>query len=90
MTVELTPEQEHRIEALLDSGAYGSVQEVVDACLSAHEQSTERHFEGGVEELEALLLEGLHSAELPEKEFRASVDRATGALLAGNKVHEKR
>lgn len=74
MTLELTPEQEHRIQALLESGAYGSVQEVVDACLSAYMQNTELHFEGAPEELEGLLLEGLNSPELSEKEFWGSVD----------------
>jgi len=90
MTVELTPDQELRIRALLDNGAYGSVREVVDACLSAFEQNTEQHFEGSAGELENLLLEGLSSPELPEDEFWNSVDRATGALLAGSQARRKR
>lgn len=39
MTVELKPEQEHRITEALRSGAYGSVDDVIDRALEVlHEQ----------------------------------------------------
>jgi putative addiction module CopG family antidote len=88
MTVDLTPDQEHRIQALLERGVYGSVEEVVDACLRAVEQHVESNFKGNSEQLEKLLLEGLNSPELSEQEFWSSVDGATEALLAGNKAHQ--
>jgi Arc/MetJ-type ribon-helix-helix transcriptional regulator len=40
MTIHLTPEQEHRLRAVLDRGAYKSVEEVVEAALTAVEQRT--------------------------------------------------
>ncbi len=38
MTIHLTPEQESQIRAVLDRGAYNSVEEVVEAGLTAVEQ----------------------------------------------------
>ena len=40
MTINLTPEQERRLQALMSRGAYESVEEVVDAALAAVEQRT--------------------------------------------------
>ena len=40
MTINLTPEQERRIQAVLSRGAYESVEEVVEAALTAVEQRT--------------------------------------------------
>jgi putative addiction module CopG family antidote len=63
MPLQLTPEQERRIQSFVDSGSYNSVADVVDAALVAFEQQANPGFEGTQEELEALLLEGLHSGE---------------------------
>jgi Arc/MetJ-type ribon-helix-helix transcriptional regulator len=35
MTVHLTPEQEQRIEAILHNGAYQTIEDVVEAALTA-------------------------------------------------------
>lgn len=35
MTIRLTPEQERRVQAVISGGAYGSVDEVVEAALRA-------------------------------------------------------
>jgi len=40
MTIRLTPEQERRIRAVLSRGAYESVDQVVEAALTAVEQRT--------------------------------------------------
>src|SRR3981189_2550141 len=40
MTIHLMPEQERRIQAVLSRGAYESVEEVVEAALTAVEQRT--------------------------------------------------
>jgi Arc/MetJ-type ribon-helix-helix transcriptional regulator len=40
MTIHLTPEQERRLRAVLDGGSYKSVEEVVEAALTAVEQRT--------------------------------------------------
>jgi Arc/MetJ-type ribon-helix-helix transcriptional regulator len=40
MTINLTPEQERRLQAVMSRGAYESVEEVVDAALAAVEQRT--------------------------------------------------
>jgi Arc/MetJ-type ribon-helix-helix transcriptional regulator len=84
MTLHLTPEQERRIQAVIGSGAYESIEEVLEAALSAVEQRTNPEFDGTNNELEALLLEGLDSDELPEKEFWESVDKRT-AMLSDHK-----
>jgi len=86
MTIHLTPEQERRIRAVLDRGSYKSVEEVVEAALSAVEQRSVPGFAGTAEELDALLAEGLASKELTEDEFWSSVSKQTDALLAEHKT----
>ena len=82
MTIRLTPEQERRIRAVLSRGAYESVDQVVEAALTAVEQRTVPGFAGTPEELDTLLPEGLASKELTEDEFWSSVAKQTDALLA--------
>jgi Arc/MetJ-type ribon-helix-helix transcriptional regulator len=82
MTVHLTTEQEQRIQAIIHSGAYGTVQDVMDAAIAAVEQRAGPGFDGTEAELEALLLAGMDSPEIPEDEFWNSVDHATNAMLA--------
>jgi len=82
MTIRLTPEQERRIRAVLSRGAYESVDQVVEAALTAVEQRTVPGFAGTPEELDTLLAEGLASKELTEDEFWSSVAKQTDALLA--------
>ena len=53
MTIHLTPEQERRLRAVLDRGAYKSVEEVVEAALTAVEQRTVPGFARTPEELDA-------------------------------------
>ena len=86
MTIRLTPEQERRLRAVLDRGAYKSVEEVVEAALTAVEQRTVPGFAGTLEELDTLLAEGLASKQLTEDEFWSSVDKQTDALLAEHKT----
>src|SRR5271169_6381343 len=86
MTIHLTPEQERRVQAVISRGAYESVQEVVEAALTAVEQRTVPGFAGTEEELDALLAEGLASKELTEDEFWSSVSKRTNALLAEHKT----
>ncbi len=86
MMINLTPEQEQRIQKIISSGAYDSVEEVVDAALVTVEQATVPGFEGTQQELEALLAEGLASKMLTEEEFWSSVTRRTNALRAEQKA----
>jgi Arc/MetJ-type ribon-helix-helix transcriptional regulator len=86
MAIHLTPEQERRVYDVMSRGAYGSVEEVVDAALAAVEQRTVPGFAGTPEELDALLAEGLASKELAEDEFWDSVNARTNALLATHKT----
>src|SRR6266446_6152349 len=79
MTIHLTPEQERRLRAVLDRGAYKSVEEVVEAALTAVEQRTVPGFAGTPEELDTLLAEGLASKQLTEDEFWSSVSKRTDA-----------
>jgi Arc/MetJ-type ribon-helix-helix transcriptional regulator len=74
MAIHLTPEQERRICAVMDRGAYESIEEVIDAALAAVEQRTVPGFAGTQDELDALLVEGLASTELTEEEFWSSVN----------------
>jgi putative addiction module CopG family antidote len=82
MMINLTPEQEQRIQAMISRGCYDSVDEVIEAALFALEQMTIPNFEGTQQELEALLAEGLASKEMSEEEFWASVNRRTDAMRA--------
>lgn len=81
MAIHLTPEQERRVKTVMTRGAYDSVEEVVEAALTAVEQRTVPGFAGTPEELDALLAEGLASQELTETEFWNSVSQQTDALL---------
>jgi Arc/MetJ-type ribon-helix-helix transcriptional regulator len=85
MAIQLTPEQEQRIQAVVSSGAYPSAREALDAAVVAVEIAAAPGFEGPPEELESLLLSGLASKELHEKEFWDLVDRETGVMLAERK-----
>ena len=86
MTIHLTAEQERRVRDVISRGAYGSVEEVVEAALAAVEQRSTPGFEGTPEELEALLAEGLASKELSEDEFWDSAIARTDALIAHHKL----
>ena len=86
MTIHLTPEQERRIRAVLSRGAYESVDQVVEAALTAVEQRTVPGFAGTPEELDTLLAEGLASKELTEDEVLSSVSKQTDALPAEHKT----
>jgi Arc/MetJ-type ribon-helix-helix transcriptional regulator len=86
MTIHLTPEQERRLRTVLDRGAYKSVDEVVEAALTAVEQRTMPGFAGTPEELDTLLAEGLASKQLTEDESWSSVSKRTGALLAEHNI----
>ena len=90
MTIDLTPEQERRLQAVLSGGAYQSVEEVLEAALAAVEQRTVPGFAGTPEELDALLLEGLASKELSESEFWGSIRRQTDGLLADHNTGQQR
>jgi Arc/MetJ-type ribon-helix-helix transcriptional regulator len=86
MTINLTPEQERRLQAVMSRGAYKSVEEVVDAALAAVEKRTLPGFAGPPDELDALLAEGLASKELTEAGFWDSVNKQTDILLAERKT----
>ena len=86
MTINLTPEQERRLQAVMRRGSYESVEEVVDAALAAVEQRTLPGFAGTPDELDALLAEGLASKELTETDFWDSVNKRTDILLAKPKT----
>ena len=68
MAIQLTPEQEQRIQAIVRAGEIASA----------------RSFEASLEELEGLLLEGSASKELSEEEFWNSVDCETNAMLVAH------
>ena len=63
MPIQLTPEQEQRINAVVSAGAYPSTEQAIDAAVAAVEAAAAPGFEGTQEELEELLLEGLNSGE---------------------------
>jgi hypothetical protein len=52
MAIQLTPEQEQRIAAIVSSGAYPSAEEALDAAVAAVEIAATPGFEGPPEELE--------------------------------------
>jgi Arc/MetJ-type ribon-helix-helix transcriptional regulator len=85
MAIQLTPEQEMRIQAVVNAGAYPSAQEALDAAVTAVETAASPGFEGSREDLEGLLLQGMASRELSEEEFWDSIEQETGAMLARHK-----
>jgi Arc/MetJ-type ribon-helix-helix transcriptional regulator len=85
VTINLTPEQASRLQAIMSRGSYASLEEVVEAALAAVEQRTLSGFAGTPDELDALLSEGLASQELAEADFWGSVDQRIGGLLAQHK-----
>jgi Arc/MetJ-type ribon-helix-helix transcriptional regulator len=74
MAIQLTPEQEQRIQAVVSAGAYASTEEALNAALAVVETAAAHDFERTQEELAGLLMEGLASKELSEDEFWNSVD----------------
>ena len=89
MAIQLTAEQEQRIQAVVDTGAYGSAREALDAALLAVETAATPSFVGGEKELESLLLEGLESRQMTGNEFWDSVDQSIGAMLARRKAEPR-
>ena len=85
MAIQLTPEQEMRIQAVVNAGAYPSAQDALDAAVTAVEIAATAGFEGSHEELDGLLMQGMASRELSEEEFWSSVDQETDAMLAAHK-----
>ena len=90
MTIDLTPDQEERLQAVMRRGSYESVADVVEAALVAVEQRTLPGFSGSQEQLDALLLEGMASRELSETEFWNGIRRETGSLLANQKTSPRK
>jgi Arc/MetJ-type ribon-helix-helix transcriptional regulator len=88
MAIHLTPEQERRIQAVIRRGAYESVEEVVDAALTAVEQRTVPGFAGTPQELDSLLAEGLASEQLTEAEFWGSIGKQTDTMLDENETDQ--
>ena len=86
MAIQLTEDQERRIQVVIKLGAYESVDDVVDAALAGVEQRVMSDFDGADGELGSLLSSGLASSELDETEFWNSVNSRTDALLAEHKV----
>ena len=81
MPIQLTPEQEKRLQAVVKAGAYPSTEEALDAAVAAVESVAAPGFEGTEQELEELLTEGLASGEPVEADeafwdrVRAKTDR---------------
>jgi len=86
MAIQLTAEQEQRIQAVVDAGAYPSAREALDAALAAVETAAAPDFDGSEKELEGRLLKALDSKEMAEEEFWGSIDRDTNAMLAARKT----
>jgi hypothetical protein len=63
MALQLTPEQERRIQAVVNAGACRSTEEALNAALAVVETVAVPDFEGTQDELETLLLEGLKSGD---------------------------
>ena len=82
--MQLTPEQEQRIQAVVNAGAYPSAEEALNAAVAAVESAATPGFEGTEAELEGLLMEGLTSSELSEEEFWDSVDGEINSMLAAH------
>jgi hypothetical protein len=82
MALQLTSEQEERIRSVVKTRAYLSAEEALDAAVAAVGVAAAPGFEGTMDELEELLLEGLNSGEpvLADENFwnrlRTKTDKA--------------
>ena len=92
MSIQLTPDQERRVQSFVDSGLYTSAQDVVDAALAAVEQLATHGFDGTQEELEELLLDGLNSGEPIEADesFWSRLKAETDGMVAEHEVRKPR
>jgi Arc/MetJ-type ribon-helix-helix transcriptional regulator len=90
MAMQLTSEQEQRIQAIVNAGAYASVEEALDAAVAAIETAATIDFEGTQEELEALLMEGLASPELSEEVFWERLTKDTDRMIAEHQARTQR
>jgi putative addiction module CopG family antidote len=94
MSIQLTPEQEQRIRTVVNAGAYRSAEEALDAAVAAVEIAGAPDFEGTQEELEELLIEGLHSGEPVEADrafwnrLRAETDEMGRSTRRGASIRE--
>ena len=86
MALQLSPQQEQRIQAVVSAWGYVSTEEAIETALALMETAAAQDFEGEHEDLEGLLMEGLASNELPEEEFWNLVDRETNAMLAAHRL----
>lgn len=85
MAIQLTHEQEMRIQAIVNAGAYPSAQAALDAAVTAVEIAAAPGFEGSPDELDGLLMKGIESRELSEDEFWDSVEQETRDMVAAHR-----
>jgi predicted kinase len=80
MSIQLTPEQEQRIRTVVNAGAYRSAEEAAP------------EFEGGHDELEKLLLDGLNSGEPVEADgtFWSRLRAETDSMAAEHQARKPR
>ena len=90
MAIQLTPEQEQRIKAVVTAGAYPSTEQAIDAAVAAVERAAAPGFEGTQESLEELLLEGLNSGEPIEADqaFWNRLTAETDRMFAENRARK--
>jgi Arc/MetJ-type ribon-helix-helix transcriptional regulator len=92
MAIQLTPEQEQRIQAVVKTGAYPSPEEALDAAVAAVEIAAVPGFEGPREELEALLADGMNSGEPVEADeaYWNRLRAETGRMAAAHRTRNPR
>lgn len=89
MPLQLTPEQEQRIQAIVSAGAYSSAEEALNAAVAVVETAAAADFEGDKGELEALLTHGISSPEISEDHFWRSVDCETNEGLSAHNSKQR-
>lgn len=85
MAIQLTPEQERRIQSVIDRGVYGTVEDALEAALAALEDRTISGFQDTREKLETLVTEGVASGEMSEAKFWAAAKTERSEMLEGYK-----
>jgi len=86
MSIHLTPDQEHRIQAVVDAGTYPSASAALEAAVAAVEIAAGPGSDRSHEEMEQILLVGLASSELSENAFWDSVESETNSMLAAHQL----
>lgn len=92
MAIQLTTEQEQKLDSVVKTGAYPSTEEALNAALAAFGEVNANDFEGSQAELDELLLEGINSGEpiVADAAFWERLRNDTDQMVSDSRVQKLR